>query len=119
MIALKLLDAAFITDTHNHKRDYEKASDEIQEMNNAFDIIELLNVRVDPVINTSKNFVNNRLEDPKDPENCGPHIKKVAKWLSRDPKLGMDLDNKIKQILNDHYTVEQVNLCRSLLEDIT
>jgi hypothetical protein len=53
MISLRLLDAAFITDTQNHKRDYENPSDEFSEMNNAFDIIELLDVRCDQVINTS------------------------------------------------------------------
>ena len=49
-ISLSLLDAAFVTDPSNHERDYEKPSDKSEEMNNAFDIIELLDVRCDPII---------------------------------------------------------------------
>lgn len=118
-ITSELLSVAFVFDGLAD-RHYANRGDDVQERNNAFEIIEMLNVRNDVVINFAKDFVLERIADSSMPSEMeGPNISRVVQWLARDIEMRDELIEKIKEIVKDHDPDTPVSLCIKLLKLIT
>ena len=82
------MDVAFVRNHDKLRRNYEKPDDAIKERNDAFDLIELLNLRNKEIIDSAKVYIDEigsegLVEEPIE----GPNISKVAIWLARDPQI--------------------------------
>ena len=100
----------------------------IAERNTAFDIIDLLGVRSE-VIEIAMDYINDLLDEiPDDVQNVvpinrirfkGPDIEKIAKWLARDPKSKIELEERIENLMKSTDYPEQAAFCKDILELIT
>ena len=115
-IVLRLLDIAFF-ENYPNKQEYKKTSDEIEERNIAFDIIEMLDIRKKPVIDIAMKFAYRCLSDPRYC-NEGPDISKVGKWLARDAKLRASLIERAEKFLRDPPEFEFASFYKKFLSDI-
>ena len=117
-IVSKLLEIAF----HMHddlRRDYEKASDAQKEINEAFEIIEFLDVRNEIVIETAMKYLKEILNFPDNPDRPnGPDGFKVGKWLARDPSLKDSIVVHTKNLMKNEYSGDLISYYYKFLEII-
>ena len=118
-IVSRLLSIAFADPLDNpDTSDYAKASEIFKERKIAFDIIENLDVRTEPVLDTAMKYVNICLDYPKDYEIRGPDITRVGRWLAKDPKLKAKLIEKAEKLLKEPSDIEFVSLNTRFILDI-
>lgn len=119
-IIRKLKNVAFTCDSRNLDRHYEKEEDSFKERNDAFEIIEMLDARNQEVVNLAKNYIFNQIQELSryNESMSGPDIRRVAKWLVKDPSLKTEIMEKINEALvteNDEYSL---GLCAILVKNI-
>lgn len=118
-IALKLKDVAFVRDYKNLQRDYEKPSDAVKERNDAFDIIEFLNLRNKEIIDIARMYIDEiGSEGFEEKLVQGPDMFKVAIWLARDSQLESEIIKSIYIKLQDPYYQRCSGILAKLLNDI-
>jgi hypothetical protein len=110
----RLTEAAFLMGDHN----------DFEERNIAFDIIEMLEARNEDIVAIASDYLDEWLkETPDDFPNAqklnGPDIYRIAKWLSRDPNLKVELMQKIEDLIKKAEYSEQVSRCKTVLEQIS
>jgi hypothetical protein len=118
-IALDLLSVAFVMDISQHERHYKRFEDGYEERNAAFDIIKLLDVRIEDLVETAKDFVHFILKDPMYPEIAGPNIREVIMWLARDKEIKRELTDDIEQALKNADVIERVRFYKDLLVELS
>jgi hypothetical protein len=120
MIISKLKDVAFVRDIRNINRDYENPDDYRKERNNAFEIIEMFDLRDESVIDLAMDYIFQDLVNPLSSESIeGPDRYKVVKWMAKDLSKRAEIENRIHEVLKNADAITPVNLCRKLLEIIT
>jgi hypothetical protein len=118
-IASDLLSVAFVMDISQHERHYKRSEDGYEERNTAFDIIKLMDVRIEDLVETAKDFVHDILINPMDPEIAGPNIRDVIMWLARDKELRRELTDEIEQALKNADGIERVRFYKDLLVELS
>ena len=118
-IALELLKIAFSTEYEIKNRDYENPTqDGFEERRNAFDIIEILNVREPLVVDAAKTYSYYVLELGRDIDFIGPDATKVVQWLAQDPNTRIEITEKIKEILTKSLDDVTASNCIYLIKTL-
>jgi hypothetical protein len=110
----RLIEAAFFTGDRN----------DFKERNIAFDIIEMLEARNEDIVDISSDYLDEWLNetpddfpDAKMPE--GPDAYRIAKWLSKDQNLRVELEQKLEDLIKKAEYSEQVSRFKNVLEQIS
>ena len=96
---------------------------DIDERNAALDIIGMLEVR-DEVIEVALDYLYDCLNSNPDDFPTkkivfkGPDVCEAAKWIARDPKLKVELEENIENLMKDADYSEQVVLYKEILKQI-
>ena len=80
----------------------------------------MLDARNQDVVNLAKNYIFNQIQELSryNESMSGPDIRRVAKWLVKDPSLKTEIMEKINEALvteNDEYSL---GLCAILVKNI-
>lgn len=118
-IALRLKDVAFVRDYEKLHRNYENCDGAIDERNEAFEIIEFLDLRNNELLNIAKAYIDEvgREEQVEEPIE-GPGLSRVASWLARDPNLKAEIVKKIDERLQDSYYQKISSILTNLLDSL-
>jgi hypothetical protein len=95
-----------------------------EERNIAFDIIELLEARNEEIVAIASDYLGEWLnETPDDFPDAkklkGPDACRIAKWLSKDMNIRVELEQKLEDLIEKAEYSEQVSRCKYVLDQIS